>query len=168
MSASAPAELSRVYVRPEIKVIAFVDCCGYSAYTDVHGDAAGVAIYLQMREAIEREAAEAGIVVVKWTGDGAMLAADSSTAMLTCLYRTMLALRVSAPLALRGGLTVGQVRQVTWDGADYFGAAVNRAARLCGAAAPWQVRASLSASQLSMHFTLRAPQSTEVSVAGEQ
>lgn len=141
--------------RAEIKTVAFVDCCGYSAYTDAHGDAAGVEVYLQMRRAIERAAAMAHVVIVKWTGDGAMLAADGSTAALTCIYRAMLTMRESAPLALRAGATTGPVRRVPYGELDYLGAAVNRAARLCAAAAPWQVRVGVDGERPAMYFTLR-------------
>ncbi|HEY3772004.1 MAG TPA: adenylate/guanylate cyclase domain-containing protein [Solirubrobacteraceae bacterium] len=139
----------------ESKTIAFVDCCGYSAYTDEHGDAAGVEVYLGMRRAVERAAAGAGVVIVKWTGDGAMLAADNSTAALTCIYRAMLVMRESGPLALRAGVTVGPVTRVPYGELDYLGSAVNRAARLCADAAPWQVRVGRDADHTAMYFTLR-------------
>jgi class 3 adenylate cyclase len=145
----------RVPTVMESKTIAFVDCCGYSAYTDEHGDAAGVEVYLGMRRAIERAAAGAGVVIVKWTGDGAMLAADSSTAALTCIYRAMIAMRESSPLALRAGATIGPVTRVPYGELDYLGSAVNRAARLCARAAPWQVRVGGDADHAAMYFTLR-------------
>lgn len=139
----------------ELRAIGFVDCCGYSAYTEAHGDPAGVSVYLQLRRAIEREAAAADVTVVKWMGDGAMLAADSANAVLTCIYRTMLAMRESGPLPLRGGIAVGRVTRAPYGDLDYLGTAVNRAARLCADAAPWQVRATVGGGREAMHFTLR-------------
>jgi hypothetical protein len=71
-----------------------------------------------------------------------MLAANSSQAVLTCVYRTMITFRAFSPLALPGGLTVGLVARIDHNELDYFGAAVDRAA--CAHAAPRQVRANLS------------------------
>ncbi|HTU31310.1 MAG TPA: adenylate/guanylate cyclase domain-containing protein [Solirubrobacteraceae bacterium] len=151
----------------ESKTIAFVDCCGYSAYTDEHGDAAGVEVYLGMRRAVERAAAGAGVMIVKWTGDGAMLVADNSTAALTCIYRAMLVMRESGPLALRAGVTVGPVTRVPYKELDYLGAAVNRAARLCANAAPWQVRVGRDADHTAMYFTLRPADVAEAVAVSE-
>jgi len=151
----SPALLPRARVDSERKTIAFVDCCGFSAYTDTHGDSAGVAVYLQMRQTVERETAAVGVVVVKWMGDGVMLAADGSIAALTCIYRAMLSMRAAGSLPLRAGVTTGCVKRAPYDELDYLGSAVNRAAHLCAAAAPWQVRAGMSGEN-AVYFTLRA------------
>jgi adenylate cyclase len=140
----------------EFKVIAFVDCCGFTAYTDAHGDSAALDVYLALRRAVQTSASAAGVTVVKWTGDGAMLAAASSSTALTALYGAMLIMRESGTLALRAGATVGYVQRVPCAEVDYVGAAVNKAARLCAEATPWQLRVSLGAQQAGMHFTLRS------------
>lgn len=141
--------------RTETKTIGFVDCCGFSAYTEANGDAAGLSVHLRMRRALELEAASAGVTVVKWMGDGAMLAGDNGNAVLSCVYRTMLAMRESGSLPLRAGITSGRVTRVPCGELDYLGHAVNRAARLCAQATPWQARAARSSGCGALHFTLR-------------
>lgn len=135
------------------KAIAFVDCCGFTSFTAEHGDAEAVALHLQLRDDLTREAALAGVEVVKWLGDGAMLAADDVTAALTCLYRTMLRARDAGSLPLRAGVTLGPVVRIDLDGPDYLGMSVNRAARLCDVAQPWQVRTGAEVE--AVRFTLR-------------
>lgn len=136
-----------------IKVIAFVDCCGFTNFTAQHGDAAAVALHRRLRRDLTREAAPAGVEIVKFLGDGAMLAADDVTAALTCLYRTMVRARDAGSLPLRAGVTAGPVIAVEHDGGDYLGMSVNRAARLCDVAQPWQVRtgAEVEAVRFTLH-----------------
>jgi adenylate cyclase len=151
-----PHEWPPGHLQPDIrcKAIAFLDCCGYSAYTQLHGDLAAVDVHLRMRGTVEREALETQVEVVKWMGDGAMLAADECNAMLSCVYRTMVLARDAALLPLRSGMAYGPVATITREKVDYFGASVNRAAQLCSAAAPWQLRADTGRGREMAHFTL--------------
>lgn len=158
------AELSEMQsqdrLTSEAKAIGFVDCCGYSAYTDANGDPAGVSVHLRMRCVVERESALAGVTVVKWMGDGAMLAADDLHAILRCVHQTMVDLREAGSLPLRAGVTVGQVTRIPCRELDYLGQSVNLAARLCARATPWQARVSLGDGHKAVYFTLR-PTSAE-------
>jgi len=139
----------------EHKAIAFIDCCGFTAYTREHGDLAAVRLHLELRRHLEREAHLADVHVVKWNGDGAMLAAEDTRAALTCLYRAMISLRRARLLPVRAGLSFGSVTAIDCDGLDFLGASVNRAAELCSAAAPWQVRADFG--RQALHFRLHTP-----------
>lgn len=136
------------------KAIAFLDCCGYSAYTQLHGDLAAAEVHLRMRWTVERESAAANVDVVKWMGDGAMLAADDSDAILSCVYRTMVIARDAGLLPLRSGMACGPAATIAQEKPDYFGASVNRAARLCSAAAPWQLRVDTGRGREMAYFTL--------------
>jgi class 3 adenylate cyclase len=137
------------------KAIAFLDCCGFTNFTAEHGDAEATGLFLALREDVTREATAAGVEIVKWLGDGAMLAADDVASALTCLYRTMVRTRDRGALPLRAGITCGPVVRVALDeaGVDYLGMSVNRAARLCAVAQPWQVRSGAEVE--SVRFTLR-------------
>ena len=146
------------HIECEVKAIGFVDCCGFSSYTETHGDRAGVRAYLVVRRAIERQATGTGVAIIKWMGDGAMLAGDDSLAVLGCIYESMLSIRRSGPLPLRAGMTVGTVFRPPGEEVDYLGAAVNRAARLCAAAAPWQARVETREGDHQLYFTLRPAQ----------
>ncbi|HET6507050.1 MAG TPA: adenylate/guanylate cyclase domain-containing protein [Baekduia sp.] len=145
--------------RPHVttKAIAFLDCCGFTNFTAERGDAAATRLFLALRDDVTREATPAGVEVVKWLGDGAMLAADDVTSALTCLYRTMVRTRDAAgpALPLRAGITYGPVVRVVLadTGLDYLGMSVNRAARLCAVAQPWQVRSGAEVE--AVRFTLR-------------
>ncbi len=88
-----------------------------------------------------------------WLGDGAMLAAEDVTAALRCLYRLMVRARSAGALPLRAGIASGPVVRLEVDyEVDYLGTSVNRAARRCGVASPWQVRSGAEVE--SVRFTL--------------
>jgi class 3 adenylate cyclase len=138
----------------ETKAIAFVDCCGFTTFTAEHGDRAATELHLRFREDLLREAAATGVEIVKWLGDGAMLAADDVPSVLRCVYRLMVLASDAGSLPLRAGITLGPVVRLELDGVDYLGASVNGAARLCTGARPWQVRSG--AAGQSVRFMLRA------------
>jgi class 3 adenylate cyclase len=123
-----------------IRAIAFVDCCGFTSFTAQRGDGAALALYRRLREGLQEEVAPLPVEIVKWMGDGAMLASEDPTAILTCLYRSMVRARDAGSLPIRAGVAVGPVLATTTDGFDYIGMTVNRAAHLCEVARPWQVR----------------------------
>jgi class 3 adenylate cyclase len=145
-------------VRVERKAIAFVDCCGFSAYTHSCGDEAAVHVYLQLRAWVEHAALAARVSVVKWIGDGVMLAGDSSASVISCLSETMLEVRRAGGLPIRAGMTVGSVATLNYDGTDYFGATVNLAARLCAQAAPWCVRTNDECGRRTLDLPVLVPE----------
>ena len=62
-----------------------------------------------MRDTVEREAEAAQVAVVKWMGDGAMLAAEAPEPVLACVYRAMVSARDAQLLPLRAGMAFGPV-----------------------------------------------------------
>jgi class 3 adenylate cyclase len=129
-----------VRVRVE-RAFGFVDLCGFTAFTDRHGDEQVVLVLAQLRTALRESAARRGVRVVKWLGDGAMLSSTmiDAVAALTVEIDDRMT-EVIPSLALRTGLTFGPV--IMFEGDDYIGRAVNLAARLCERAEPHEILAT--------------------------
>jgi adenylate cyclase len=120
-----------------VRCFAFLDLCGFTAYTEEHGDAEAVAVLAQLRAVLRAECEDKGVRVTKWLGDGAMLSGVEATDVLRVIADVRERVGVEGRLALRGGACVGPV--IMFEGDDYIGAAVNIAARLCDAAVAGQV-----------------------------
>jgi class 3 adenylate cyclase len=120
-----------------VRCFAFLDLCGFTAYTEEHGDGEAVAVLAQLRAILRAECEDKGVRVTKWLGDGAMLSGVEATDVLQCVADVRERVAQEGLLALRGGACVGPV--IMFEGDDYIGAAVNIAARLCDAAAAGQV-----------------------------
>ena len=119
------------------RTFCFLDLCGFTAFTDEHGDQEAVAVLGHLRAVLRAEAEDAGVRVTKWLGDGAMLSGIDATAVIGCAASVRDILVTDGRLALRGGICEGKV--IMFEGDDYIGAAVNVAARLCSEAAPGQL-----------------------------
>ena len=110
-----------------LAAIAFVDLAGFSAITDVFGDAAALEV-LDVFEGHVSASLEGGGRWVKWIGDEVMLAFPDPDAALRALAHLLPACRADARLPLtRAGLHYGPVIP---RGGDYFGATVNIASRI--------------------------------------
>jgi class 3 adenylate cyclase len=120
-----------------VRCFAFLDLCGFTAYTDEHGDDAAVAVLARLRAVLRAEAERRGVRVTKWLGDGAMLSGIDADAVLACAAAVRDDVGREGPLAIRGGIAEGPV--IMFEGDDYIGASVNLAARLCAAAKPGQI-----------------------------
>jgi class 3 adenylate cyclase len=119
------------------RTFCFLDLCGFTPFTDEHGDQEAVAVLGHLRAVLRAEAENSGVRVTKWLGDGAMLSGVDATAVITCAATVRDVLQTDGRLALRGGICEGKV--IMFEGDDYIGAAVNVAARLCSKAAPGQL-----------------------------
>src|ERR1700712_1161254 len=119
------------------RTFCFLDLCGFTPFTDEHGDQEAVAVLGHLRAVLRAEAENSGGRVTKWLGDGAMLSGVDATAVIGCAARVRDVLQTDGRLALRGGICEGKV--IMFEGDDYIGAAVNVAARLCSKAAPGQL-----------------------------
>jgi adenylate cyclase len=119
------------------RCFAFLDLCGFTAYTNEHGDGQAVAALAQLRATLRAEAERHGVRVTKWLGDGAMLSGIDTTSVIRCTARVRDIVSHGGPMALRAGICEGPV--IMFEGDDYIGAAVNWAARLCDAAEAHQV-----------------------------
>jgi class 3 adenylate cyclase len=118
---------------------AFVDLCGFTAFTEAEGDERAVSVLGEFRACVRRVASDHGVRVAKWLGDGAMfVAVDANAPLVDAVLEIERHLdEVQAPLALRAGMARGPV--ILFEGDDYIGTAVNLAARLCDIAAPHEV-----------------------------
>jgi adenylate cyclase len=119
------------------RTFCFLDLCGFTSFTDEHGDQEAVAVLGHLRAVLRAEAENHGVRVTKWLGDGAMLSGVDAGAVIRCAALVRDVLQSDGKLALRGGICEGHV--IMFEGDDYIGAAVNVAAKLCSKAAPGQL-----------------------------
>lgn len=120
------------------RAFAFIDLSGFTSLTATHGDETAVNHLAGFRLAVREVCSRRGVRIAKWLGDGAMLVSVETEAAVAAVLE--LEHRVSgSPLALRGGMTEGDV--ILFEGDDYIGHAVNMAARLCDMALPHEVLA---------------------------
>lgn len=120
----------------------FVDLCGFTAFTERHGDEKTVVVLAELRTTLREVAARRGVRIVKWLGDGAMLSSTSVEALagLVLEVRQRLGGSIVRSLQLRVGLDFGPV--IMFEGDDYIGRPVNRASRLCDIAEEGQILAT--------------------------
>ena len=121
------------------RTFAFLDLCGFTAYTEAQGNGAAVAVLADFRSALREAGAEHGVRVTKWLGDGAMLSGVDPASVIVCSMVVRDHVADHGPLPLRGGIARGTV--IMFEGDDYVGGAVNLAARLCRAADPNRILA---------------------------
>jgi class 3 adenylate cyclase len=115
---------------------AFVDLSGFTSLTDARGDEPAVELLGTFRASCREVCSRRGVRIAKWLGDGAMLVCTETTPLVATVLE--LERHVScSPLALRAGVTTGQV--ILFEGDDYIGHAVNLASRLCDLAQPHEV-----------------------------
>lgn len=115
----------------------FADIAGFTALTEVHGDEQAARVVADFCDAVTRELPAFGATHVKTIGDALMLRiADPEQAVLLGLRIALDLLRGHRAPAVRVGLHHGPA--IERDG-DYFGAAVNLAARVSAAATGGEV-----------------------------
>jgi adenylate cyclase len=119
--------------------VAFVDLAGFSAITDVYGDASAIAVLGRFEELV-REALGGLGSPIKWIGDEAMFGFPDAETALQVLGRLLPACRSEPRIPLtRTGLNHGPVlRRAN----DVFGSTVNIAARIAAFASPGQLLAT--------------------------
>ena len=61
-------ELPRRALKRVERTFAFLDLCGFTAYTDEKGDAAAYDVISKFRTAVRQVAAERGVRLAKWLG----------------------------------------------------------------------------------------------------
>lgn len=119
------------------RTFCFLDLCGFTSFTDEHGDQQAVAVLGHLRAVLRAQAEDSGVRVTKWLGDGAMLSGVDASPVIACAAAVRDVLQADGLLALRGGICTGKV--IMFEGDDYIGAAVNVAARLCTEASAGQL-----------------------------
>jgi adenylate cyclase len=121
---------------PAAGTFVFADLAGYTALTARWGDDIAAEVAIALADVARHLAAEHGGRLVKSMGDSVMLRAATAEAGV----RLGIALAQAAP-ALRARVGIHCGTAVEHDG-DYFGLAVNLAARLAAQAAPGEVLVS--------------------------
>jgi class 3 adenylate cyclase len=117
------------------RAFSFIDLCGFTRFTDAHGDQQAVDVLTRFRADVREIASDHAVRVDKWLGDGVMLVSTDDDRLVAAVLALMSRDHGSdAALPLRAGLAAGAV--ILLEGDDYVGSAVNLAARLCSAAAP--------------------------------
>ncbi len=118
-----------------IAVLIFSDLVGSTALPGKFGAAAYAAALRMHNESFERLAAEEGITIVKFTGDGYFASCPSAAGAVRFALRFQQALRDMAwgevALATRLGIHLGEVSDITAAGrTDLIGSAANLASRI--------------------------------------
>ena len=126
------------------RTFAFIDLCGFTAFTEAEGDERAVALLSDFRACVRQVSSDHGVRVAKWLGDGAMfVAVDDGEPLVSAVLEVERHFdEIQAPLALRAGMARGPV--ILFEGDDYIGTAVNLASRLCDIAQPHEVLATPS------------------------
>ncbi|MBA3654000.1 MAG: adenylate/guanylate cyclase domain-containing protein [Actinobacteria bacterium] len=130
------------------RTFAFIDLCGFTAFTESEGDQRAVEVLGDFRACVRKVSSDHGVRVAKWLGDGAMfVAVDGGGALVDAVLEVERHFdEIQAPLALRAGMARGPV--ILFEGDDYIGTAVNLASRLCDIAAPHEVLATPSITEV--------------------
>ncbi len=130
------------------RCFAFADICGYTRFSDLHGDEEAVRVLAAFRAAVRSVATTNGVRVAKWLGDGAMLVGtDIASVVRAVVEVTEVYEQMDAHLPVRIGVAAGPV--VVFEGDDYTGSCINLAARLSDAAAPNEILAATDVGRLS-------------------
>ena len=123
------------------RTFSFIDLCGFTRFTDAHGDEQAVDVLTRFRSAVREIASDHAVRVDKWLGDGVMLVSTDPDRLVEAVLSIAAKFDVDlVALPIRAGLAGGPV--ILLEGDDYVGSAVNLAARLCSAAAPNELLAT--------------------------
>jgi len=129
LSATTPVELPAA-------AFLFVDIVSFTAYTEAHGDAAAAALAWRLRLGVEEQLG-ADAHVVKSLGDAVMVRiADPAVAIGAGARIASRALPAQADPPVRVGIHYGPAVECA---GDFFGSAVNVAARVAALAGPGHV-----------------------------
>jgi adenylate cyclase len=133
----APMDAAIAVTRVE-RTFGFIDISGFTAFVDVHGDAAAVDALATFRLVTREIASHHGVRVDKWLGDGAMFVCVDTVPLVNAMLDIASRLRDGDfALPIRAGIASGMV--ILFEGDDYIGMPVNLASRLCSDALAGQV-----------------------------
>ena len=109
---------------------AFVDLCGFTAFTEEHGVQETVRVLSDFRNRLRGIASRRSVRLAKWLGDGAMIVSVDTAPLLASLLELSDNLAHSSlPLKVSAGATVGPA--ILFEGDDYIAGCVNLASHLC-------------------------------------
>ena len=120
----------------EEKTILFADLSGFTALTEAHGDERAAAIVLRFYD-MARSVLSEGSILVKTIGDEVMIVCSSarSCVLIALDLQSLVNAEPAFPM-MRAGLHIGPVTEAA---ADFFGNAVNIAARVAAYARSGQI-----------------------------
>lgn len=117
---------------------AFVDLCGFTAFTEEHGVQETVRVLSDFRNRLRAIASRRSVRLAKWLGDGAMIVSVETGPLLASLLELSDNLIHSPlPLQISAGATVGPA--IIFEGDDYIAGCVNLASHLCHVAGGGEV-----------------------------
>ena len=137
------------------RCFAFLDLCGFTAFTERFGDEQTVLVLASFRTRVREVAARRGVRVTKWLGDGAMLSSGDTAAVVSMVLELAAMVPTEVPLEIRAGLAQGPV--IMFEGDDYIGRATNVAARMCDAAGPGQILATREVASTAPRWVSAGP-----------
>jgi class 3 adenylate cyclase len=139
------------YTAPAMRAIVFTDVCGSVAQTQQLGDHGHMELLREHDVIVRGELTTHDGREVKNTGDGIMAAFTSVAAAVAFAIAVQQSLHTrnqtaTIPLDVSIGISAGE--PITDEHDDLFGAAVQLAARLCGAASPGEITVSVAVREL--------------------
>ena len=148
----------RASTAPGMRAIVFTDLCGSVAQTQQLGDDGHMQLLREHNEIVRAQLTTHDGREVKHTGDGIMAAFTSVAAAVAFAVAVQRALaernqQATTPIDLSIGISAGE--PVTGDNDDLFGAAVQIAARLCDAASPGEIAASIAVKELCVGKSIK-------------
>jgi class 3 adenylate cyclase len=136
----------------------FADMAGYTALTDQRGDEAAAALAREFRRRMCQLARDHGATQVKSMGDGVMIWAPDASRAISLAADTVRTIGTRQDmLPVRVGVHTGPA---VMRGCDWYGTAVNVAARLAAAAEPNEALVSDAthlAAEANLEVALRRP-----------
>lgn len=117
---------------------AFVDVCGFTAFTEANGTLAATDVLSRFRNTVRNVTGRRGVRVLKWLGDGAMIVGVEAGPVVAAVCELNMRLE-TADFDVHAGIAGGHV--LLFEGDDFIGPSANLAARLCEAALPGEVLA---------------------------
>ena len=139
------------YVESAVRAIVFTDMCGSVAQTQALGDDGHMLLLRAHNNVVRAELESHHGREVKHTGDGIMAAftsVASSVAFAIAVQRALDAHNTQAEIPLQVSIGISAGEPVTDDHDDLFGAAVQLASRLCGAASSGEIVTSIAVREL--------------------
>jgi class 3 adenylate cyclase len=143
--------IGTAYAEPAMRAIVFTDIRGSVAQTIELGDDAHMTVLRAHDDIVRRTLEQHGGREVKHTGDGIMAAFGSVSAAVEFAIdaqRAFVDWNASSQVPLHVGIGISAGEPVTGDNDDLFGAAVQLAARLCGAADGGDIAVSVAVREL--------------------
>ncbi len=157
------------YEAPGLRAIVFTDVCGSVAQTRQLGDDGHMALLKEHNQLVRDALAAHGGHEVKHTGDGVMAAFTSVVAAVEFsidVQRGLAARNATAPTPFDVSIGISAGEPVTADDGDLFGAAVQLAARLCGASSEGDIYVTAAVHDLCVGKTIAFEDRGELPLKG--